>query len=269
MSLVAQEDPVTPTRKPHAWQSGWARTTAGLIVPLLVLGGWQLTASAGVYSASQLPPPSDVVSAFGQLASRGELWHHVAISVQRVLTGYLIGSAIGLSLGALIGLSRAARVLVAPTLEAFRTVPSLAWVPLLLLWLGIGETPKVVLVAIGAFFPVYTTVSTGLAHADPQLVEVGRAYGLRGPRLLVTILLPAVAPAVFSGLRLGLAHSWLYLVAAELIASSMGLGFLLIDSQNTGRTDVMLLAILLLALLGKASDILLSRVERRVIGTGL
>jgi sulfonate transport system permease protein len=127
------------------------------------------------------------------------------------------------------------------------------------------EGPKITLVAIGAFFPVYTTVSAALSHLDPALVEVGTAYGLQGVGLLGKILLPAAAPSVVSGLRLGLAQGWLFLVAAELIGSSMGLGFLLTDSQNTGRTDIILLAIVLLALLGKATDAILGVLERRVV----
>ncbi|MET0415983.1 MAG: ABC transporter permease, partial [Actinoplanes sp.] len=229
------------------------------------LVAWQLTAAAGVYSTAQLPPPSEVVAALGELVRRGELWHHLAISTQRVLIGFAAGSALGLALGGLVGLSRTASAALSPTVQAIRAVPSLAWVPLLLLWLGIGETPKIVLVAIGAFFPVYTTVSAALAHIDPHLVEVGRAYGRSGLRLLGTVLFPAATPAILSGLRLGLAQGWLFLVAAELIASSMGLGFLLIDSQNTGRTDVMLLAIILLAVLGKLSDTLLGLGEKRLL----
>ncbi|MFI5934687.1 ABC transporter permease [Actinoplanes sp. NPDC051494] len=240
------------------------RRALGIVVPVLLVGIWQLLASAGVYSAAQLPPPAEVVAAFGDLAGRGELWHHLAISTQRVLIGFAAGAGLGLALGALVGLSRTAAAALSPTIQAVRAVPSLAWVPLLLLWLGIGETPKIVLVAIGAFFPVWSTVSAALAHIDPHLVEVGRAYGRSGVRLIVTILFPAATPAILSGLRLGLAQGWLFLVAAELIASSMGLGFLLIDSQNTGRTDVMLLAIVLLAALGKLSDTLLSVAERRL-----
>jgi sulfonate transport system permease protein len=232
------------------------------VLPLLLLGVWQWAAAAGIYSRAQLPPPADVVSALGELLSRGELWHHLAISTQRVLIGFAAGSALGLALGGLVGLSRTASAALSPTVQALRAVPSLAWVPLLLLWLGIGETPKIVLVAIGAFFPVYTTVSAALAHVDPHLVEVGRAYGRSGVRLLGTVLFPAATPAVLSGLRLGLAQGWLFLVAAELIASSMGLGFLLIDSQNTGRTDIMLLAIILLAALGKLSGFVLGLGER-------
>ncbi|GAA2524725.1 ABC transporter permease [Winogradskya humida] len=241
------------------------RGALGIVVPLALLGSWQLLAGSGVYSEAQLPPPGEVVAAFGELAGRGELWHHLAISTQRVLIGFAFGAGGGLALGALVGLSRAANAALSPTIQALRAVPSLAWVPLLLLWLGIGETPKIVLVAIGAFFPVYSTVSAALAHVDPQLVEVGRAYGRSGVRLIGTVLFPAATPSILSGLRLGLAQGWLFLVAAELIASSMGLGFLLIDSQNTGRTDVMLLAIVLLAALGKLSDTLLGLAGWRLL----
>ncbi|OBI41015.1 ABC transporter permease [Mycobacterium sp. E796] len=238
---------------------------AGLVVPLLLLATWQLVTAAGLFSASQLPPPGDVGAALGGLLRHGELWTHLQASLLRVVLGYLAGAAAALALGSLIGLSGAARSLLAPTVAALRTVPSLAWVPLLLLWFGIDETPKVLLVAIGAFFPVYTTTASALAHVDPQLLEVGRAYGRHGAALLRTVMLPAAAPELVNGLRLGLANAWLFLVAAELIASSKGLGFLLIDSQNTGRTDVMLLAIVLLAALGKLSDAALGAVERRMV----
>lgn len=199
------------------------------------------------------------------LLRHGELWTHLSASITRVLFGYLAGGAAGLALGSLVGLSGAARTLLGPTVAAFRTVPSLAWVPLLLLWFGIDETPKLLLIGIGAFFPIYTTTASALGHVDAHLVEVGRAYGRHGASLLTTVMLPAAAPALVNGLRLGLANAWLFLVAAELIASSKGLGFLLIDSQNTGRTDVMLLAIILLAGLGKLSDSALGALEHRMV----
>jgi sulfonate transport system permease protein len=233
----------------------------GLIVPVVLLAIWQSVTATGLFSASQLPPPGDVVTALGGLLRHGELWTHLQASVSRVLLGYLAGAAAALALGSLVGLSVTARRLLGPTVAAFRTVPSLAWVPVLLLWFGIDETPKLLLVAIGAFFPIYTTTASALSHVDPQLLEVGRAYGRHGASLLTTVMLPAAAPELVNGLRLGLVNAWLFLVAAELIASSKGLGFLLIDSQNTGRTDVMLLAIVLLAVLGKLSDTALGAVE--------
>ena len=224
----------------------------GLILPLVLIALWYILSTNGVFTQVQLPSPDRVVSAGVELAQRGEL------------IGFGIGAVLGLVLGALIGLSAPVRLIAAPTIGALRAVPSLAWVPLLLLWIGIGENSKVTLVAIGAFFPVYTTVSAALAHVDPKLVEAARAFGLKGLRLFTTVQLPAVLPSVVSGLRLALAQAWLFLVAAELLGASMGLGYLLTDSQNNGRTDRLLLAIVALAVLGKITDALVGVFERWV-----
>lgn len=240
----------------------WARLPLGLIIPAVLLAAWQLASANGMFTVVQLPPPAMVLAAAGELVERGELGTHIAISTQRVLIGFLVGAALGLVLGATVGLSKLADALLAPTIGALRAVPSLAWVPLLILWMKIGEDSKVTLIIIGAFFPVFTTVSLALRHVDRNLVEAARAFGLKGVRLLTTVQLPAVVPAVFSGLRLALAQAWLFLVAAELIASSMGLGFLLIDSQNNGRTDRLLLAIVMLAVIGKITDALLGLAEK-------
>jgi sulfonate transport system permease protein len=239
-----------------------ARTGLGLIVPVLVVGLWAVVTATGAVPPHLLPAPLDVVRAGIELAEQGILGQYVAISLQRVLLGFALGATVGLVLGAVVGLSRVGRLLLAPTAGAFRTVPSLAWVPLLLLWMGINEDSKVTLVAIGAMFPVYTTVAGALRHVDPHLVEAGRAFGLRRIPLLLTVQLPAVLPAVVSGLRLALAQSWLFLVAAELLAASMGLGFLLTESSANGRVDRVLLAIVLLAVLGAVTDAVVGLVER-------
>jgi len=240
----------------------WVIAVGGALLPVVVLVVWQLVTATGLVSTSQLPSPRMVWEAAVDLAQRGLLWQYIAISTQRVVIGFLIGAALGLALGALVGLSRFADILLAPTLGAIRAVPSLAWVPLLILWFKIGEESKIILITIGAFFPVYTTVAAALRHVDRQLVEAGRAFGYRGVRLLLTVQLPAVIPSVASGLRLALAQAWLFLVAAELIAASMGLGFLLSDSGNNGRIDRIFLAIILLAVLGKLTDSLLALFER-------
>lgn len=265
MSEFIAQPQRTSWQKTRERLGGLQVVVLGLLLPLGVLGVWQLAASSGAFSVTQLPPPGDVVWATTDLISRGVLWEHIFISVQRVALGFVIGSSIALVLGSVVGLSAFASQLLMPTIGALRAVPSLAWVPLLLIWMGIYEEPKVTLIAIGAFFPVFTTVSSGFAAVDRKLLEVGRAYGLRGVRLASSIFLPAAAPTIFSGLRLGLAQSWLFLVAAELIASSKGLGFLLLDSQNTARTDILFLAIILLAILGKLSDVLVGLAERRTL----
>jgi sulfonate transport system permease protein len=240
----------------------WFVIVGGAIIPVALLSAWQFVSTSGLVPLSQLPSPEMVWLAAVDLAQRGLLGLYIAISTQRVLLGFAFGAAFGLLLGAIVGLSRLGDILLAPTLGAIRAVPSLAWIPLLILWMGIGEDSKVALIAIGAFFPVYTIVAAALRHVDRHLLEAGRAFGLRGVPLFTTVQLPAVVPSVLSALRLALAQSWLFLVAAELIASSMGLGFLLLDSGQNGRIDRIILAIILLALLGKLTDSVVGLFER-------
>ena len=247
--------PTLPRWRPATWRP--------LLLPILLLGLWQLVIVLGVFDRSQLPSPLDVLLAAREMIRRNELHIHIGISVLRVLQGFTVGSLIAIVLGLAVGLSLTVESFVAPTLQAIRAVPSLAWVPLLILWMGIDEAPKITLVAIGVFFPVYTNLVAGIRGIDRKLVEVGHAYGLNSLDLVRHILLPAALPALSTGLRIGLAQGWLFLVAAELIAASRGLGFLLIDSQNTGRSDIIVLSIVLLALIGKLSDWLLQRLERR------
>lgn len=247
------------------WDRRSVRVIGGLLLPLAILALWQGVTASGFIPAYRLPSPAAVVQAAVQLAESGQLWHHIAISVQRVLIGFAVGSFVGLATAAIVGLSRIGDILLNPTLAAFRAIPSLALVPLLLLWMGIGEDSKITLIAIGAFFPVFTTVGAALRHVDPHLVEMGRSFGLRGANLLRTVQLPAVVPSIVSGLRLALAQSWLFLVAAELLAAAMGLGFLLTESQSTGRVDRILLAIVLLGLLGALSNGLVSLAQKHLV----
>lgn len=241
------------------------RKLAALALPLAILLLWQVMVNLGVYSRSQLPAPLDVVAAFRELADYGQLWPNVAASLKRVAIGFGFGAAAAIVVGLAVGASKTVEAIVAPTLQAIRAVPSLAWVPLLVLWLGIGEGPKLTLIGIGAFFPIVTALVAGVRGIDRKLIEVGRAYGLSGLSLVREVMLPAALPSLFTGLRLGLAQSWLFLVAAELIGASRGLGFLLIDAQNTGRADIIVLSIVLLALIGKSTDWLLARLEKRTL----
>ncbi|MBO3662397.1 ABC transporter permease [Microbacterium sp. NEAU-LLB] len=247
------------------WSRTSVRVVGGLLVPVAIVVVWLAVTLTGLVPPFRLPSPIAVVQAAGQLIADGSLFTHIAISTQRVIIGFLVGSVVGLFFAAIVGLTRSGDILLSPLLVALRAVPSLAWVPLLILWLQIGEESKITLIAIGAFFPVFTTVAGALRRVDPQLVEAGRSFGLRGWSLLRTVQLPAVVPSLVSGLRLALAQAWLFLVAAELIASSMGLGWLLSDSGNTGRVDRILLAIVLLALLGTLTNALLVLFERAVL----
>ena len=241
------------------------RALRKLIVPAALLVLWQMLAWQEVYSRSQLPPPLSVFRAGRQLWQADDLLPHIEASLRRVWQGFFWGSLIAIAVGLLVGLFRTVDELVSSTIQAIRAIPSLAWVPLLILWMGIDERPKITLVAIGVFFPVYTNLVSGIRQIDRKLIEAASAYGYRRASLAWEVMLPASLPSLFTGLRLGLAQGWLFLVAAELMGSWKGLGFLLVDSQNTGRSDIIVMSIIFLAVLGKTTDWLLQLVERRLL----
>jgi sulfonate transport system permease protein len=237
---------------------------AALVLPVLLLAGLEAAVRAGAVPANLMPPPSEVARTIAYLAGHG-LAGHMAASTLRVALGFMGGAGAGLLLGAVVALHRGTRGLLDPSLQALRSIPSLAWVPLLLLWFGIDELPKLVLIGIGAFFPVYTGVTSGFAGVDRKLVEVGLLYRLPPPALVGRVLLPAALPAILTGLRNGLSLAWMFMVAAELIAASRGLGYLLSDGRETSRADIVLAAIVLLAVLGKLSDMAMLALERRLL----
>lgn len=234
----------------------------GLLLPALVLIGAEAGVRAGLVPANLLPPPSAILESLSWLLENG-LAGHVGASALRVAAGFAAGALLALPLGALVALNRRAESLFDPSFQALRAIPSLAWVPLLLLWFGIDEAPKIILIAIGAFFPVYMGVVAGIRGVDRGLTEVGLLYRLSPLALARRVLLPAALPSVLTGLRNGLSLAWMFMVAAELIAASRGLGYLLTDGRESSRADIMLAAIVLLALLGKASDSAMQALERR------
>jgi sulfonate transport system permease protein len=243
----------------------FGRLALSLIVPISLLLLWQLVVEMEVYRRSQLPAPLDVYRAGRQLAAIDQLWVHIEVSLERVLRGFALGAVAAIGLGLVVGLSRTVAQMLDPTVQAFRSIPSLAWVPLFVLWMGIGEQPKITLIAIGVFFPVYTNLVSGIRNLDRRLVEAAVAYGYRRIPLAWEVILPASLPSLMTGLRLGLAQGWLFLVAAELIGASTGLGFLTVDGQNSGRADIIVLSILLLAIIGKTCDFGLQIVEKRLL----
>jgi len=246
--------------KAHKNASRWW----GLLLPLAALAAAELAVRSGALPASQLPSPSAVAETIADLARNG-LAQHISASTLRVLAGFGAGAVLAIALGAAVGLSRRLSALLDPAFQALRAIPSLAWVPLLLLWLGIDEAPKIVLIAIGAFFPVYMGVASGIRDVDRKLIEVGRLYRLNGIQLARRVLLPASLPAILTGLRNGLSLAWMFMVAAELIAASKGLGYLLSDGRETSRADIVIAAIVLLAILGKISDGIMHRAETRLL----
>jgi sulfonate transport system permease protein len=240
------------------------RLPLGLLLPASALIAAELAVRAGLVPSNIMPAPSEIAATLGWLATHG-LGGHLASSCLRVAAGFGIGALLALLLGATVALKPRAARLFDPSFQALRAIPSLAWVPLLLLWFGIDETPKLILIAIGAYFPVYMGVVSGIRGVDRKLIEVGQLYRLPPLLLARRVLLPAALPAVLTGLRNGLSLAWMFMVAAELIAASKGLGYLLTDGRESSRADIMLAAIFLLALLGKASDTAMGGLEKRLL----
>jgi len=238
------------------------RVPAGAVLPALALIALEIAVRTDVVPARLFPAPTQIAATLWDLAQR-DLALHVTVSTARVAAGFAIGALLAVAAGILVGLNRRVESALEPSFQALRAIPGLAWVPLLLLWLGIDELPKITLIAIGAFFPVYLNVVAGIHGVDRKLVEVGEMHGLSPRELVRRILLPAALPNIFTGLRTGLSLAWMFMVAAELIAATRGIGYLLTDGRETSRPDIVLAAILLLAVLGKLSDGVLRTIERR------
>jgi sulfonate transport system permease protein len=237
----------------------------GLVLPALLLVTWQGLCTWGIFTPDVMPSPVAVAADLSRLWTKGKLFGDIAITTWRVALGFLLGTAVATVLGAVVGYSRLAGDYLDPTMQALKAVPSLAWVPLFILWFGIFEVSKVVLIAVGVFFPVYLNLVSGIRSTDRKLVEVGQVNGLGRIDLVRLILAPAALPSYITGLRAGLALGWMFVIAAELMGASKGLGFLMLDGQMTGRPATIVAALLLFAAAGKISDALLVAVGRRVL----
>jgi sulfonate transport system permease protein len=232
----------------------YARPLLGLLLPVGLALAWEIVVWLGLSSGRLVPPPSKIFATIVDLARSGELMLHINATMTRVMAGFALGVVAGTILGAISGYWDLARRLFDPTVQALRAIPSLAWVPLFILWLGIFETSKIVLIAAGVFFPIYLGVMGAILSVDRKIVEVGRAFRLSGPAMIRRILLPAVLPAYVLALRVGLGLGWMFVVAAELIGASEGLGYLLLDGQQLGKPAQILAAIVIFAILGKTTD---------------
>ncbi len=239
----------TPSRRPR-WLLSFA-------VPVATLLLWELLARRGLVNARLMPPPSRVVATLFALARSGELATHVGATLTRVGLGFALGAGIGSLAAAAVGTSSLLRVILDPTVQALRAIPSIAWVPLFILWLGIFEASKVALIAVGVFFPVYLGLLDAILGVDRRIVEVGRAFGLGRVALARRVLLPSVLPAWITALRAGLGLGFMFVVAAEIMGASEGVGYLLLDGQQVGKPDQIIAAILVFAVLGQAADALL------------
>ena len=232
----------------------WARPALGLLLPVGLALVWETMVWLGVSNGRLVPPPTKIFATIVELARGGELARHIMATLTRVVAGFGLGVIAGTVLGAISGYWGLARRLLDPSVQALRAIPSIAWVPLFILWLGIFETSKIALIAVGVFFPIYLGVMGAILSVDRKIVEVGRTFRLSGPAMIRRILLPAVLPAYVVALRVGLGLGWMFVVAAEFMGASEGLGYLLIDGQQLGKPAQIMAAIVIFAILGKTTD---------------
>ncbi|GGR20208.1 ABC transporter permease subunit [Deinococcus ruber] len=249
------------TRQAPVWRSEALRW----LLPLALLLVWQVASSVGWLNVRVLPAPLAVVLAAWELLRNGQLEHHFLISLARAGTGVLIGSGLGLTLGLLNGTSRPAYLLLDSSFQMLRTIPSLALIPLVIVWFGIGESGKVFLIVLATFFPVYLNTLHGVRSIDARLTEMARVYGLGARETFRRVILPGALPSVLVGLRYALGISWLALVVSESFGASSGIGFLAMDAREFFRTDVIVLSIVIYALIGKVADALVRGLERRLL----
>ncbi|MXP62893.1 ABC transporter permease [Roseomonas sp. M0104] len=246
-------------RKPAAQR--WRRFASPLVLVVL----WQAASMAGLIPPRTLAAPTTVLASTWELIETGELPYHLLVSLGRVLTGFTLGVTTGAALALVAGLSRLGEEVVDAPMQMLRTMPFLALVPLFILWFGIGETPKIALVALGATFPVYLTLFAGIRGTDPKLAEAARVFGLDRRGLIRHVILPGALPSALVGLRYALGSAWLSLVIAEQINATAGIGFLINDAREFLRTDVIVVGLVVYALLGLGADALVRLVERRAL----
>lgn len=241
------------------------RAMIGLVLPIAIALLWEGLVRFGIVQGRLAPPPSRIFTTFYDLAITGELFLHASATMARVLAGFALGAIAGTLMGALTGASGLSRRVLDPTIQALRAIPSIAWVPLFILWLGIFEASKIALIAVGVFFPIYLGVAGAILSVDRKLIEVGRVFRLSRFELARRVLLPAVLPEWIVALRSGLGLGFMFVVAAEFMGASEGLGYLLVDGQQLGKPAQIIAAIVAFAILGKLADGILVLLTRRFV----
>jgi sulfonate transport system permease protein len=235
------------------------------ISPIVMVLLWQLASATGVLPPSKLSAPWTILGTARSLIADGQLGDAFAVSLRRVAIGFTLGLVIGVVLGGLAGLSRWGDALVDPPVQMLRTLPFLGLIPLFILWFGIGETPKIALIALGVAFPLYVNVHAGIRDTDPGLMEAARVLGFGRWQRIRHVVLPSAASHTLVGLRLGLATAWLSLIVGEQINADSGLGYLINNARDFLRTDIVLVGLLVYALLGLTTDAIVRLLERWVL----
>lgn len=231
-----------------------SRNLIGIVLPIIIIIIWYLLTITETVRNNLLPPPQEVIDELLNLSSDGTLFSHILITLSRVFYGFVFGAVVATILGVITGVSPTLRSFFDPTIQALKAVPSLAWVPLFILWFGIFEDSKIALISVGVFFPIYLNLMMGIRQIDKKMIEVAHINNLNYFQTVRWVLLPGIIPEWVTGLRSGLALGWMFVIAAELMGASEGLGYLMIDGQMTGRPALIIGALILFAIIGKITD---------------
>jgi sulfonate transport system permease protein len=229
----------------------------------VILALWQLGSAVGIIAQDVLPAPSLIFQAGVELIGNGQLVDALAVSGVRVIEGLLLGGGVGVALGTAVGLSQWAEATVDPPMQMVRALPHLGLIPLFIIWFGIGELPKVLLVALGVVFPLYLNTYSAIRQVDPKLFETAQVLGFSLLQRFRSIIVPSAAPQVLVGLRQSLAIAWLTLIVAEQINADKGIGFLIMNARDFLRIDIIIFGLVVYALLGIITDAVVRAIERR------
>ena len=236
-----------------------------LALVLTVLIFWIFMESQGKLNPVIMPSPKKVWDTFVSLVDNGTLWTNLLVSLFRVLQGYLLAALLGVVLGILIGLSRHLDRITGLVIQIIKPIPPIAWIPLVILWFGIGESGKVFLIFLGGFFTILINVVDGIHQTDERLIEVSRSVETPFFKHIFLVVIPGAAPNIFTGLRTGLSSCWMCVVAAELVSSTTGLGYLIMNARQFGQTDKVIIGMITIGLVGKIMDSLLKLAEKYAI----
>lgn len=238
----------------NKFKTGFKTLLQSLLLPVILLLLWYIVCAEKIFSPFLLPSPEAVLDATGELILDGSLQKHISISLLRVITGFSLSVLFALPLGVICGRSNSFYRFCRRPLEFFRHVPPLSLIPLIILWAGIGELSKLIIIFLASFFPLFLNTCSGIRNCDPKLLEVGRNFGFTSKEEIIHIQLPAALSPIIAGLRLSLGYSWRALIGAELIAAASGIGYLILDAEEMSRPDVVLTGVFCIGIIGSIMD---------------
>ncbi|MDR5586637.1 MULTISPECIES: ABC transporter permease [Clostridium] len=236
----------------------------GYLIFIILLAAWQIVCDIGIWSSYILPTPQKVFNTFINMIQNGSIFIHIYTSMRRVFIGFGISAVIGIPLGIAFGMNNNIYEYWKVILNFLRNVPPLAMIPMLILWFGIGESTKIIIIVLAAFFPIFTSTLKGIRNCDPKLIEVGKAFEINRLQIITRIIIPNALLDIVVGLKLSLGYSFRAIIGAELIAASSGLGYLISDGKEMSRTDIVIVGIIVIGVLGVICDFLFAKLVKKV-----